>query len=105
MVTRKARGNTVRGRVQDGTVSTVTIVAATAPATGNDLLRLPEGRRTNETRVIFTSTQLYVGGIGFAYEADTISIDGGAYEIMHVETWRDPSSRSVGYRCLAVNIT
>lgn len=99
-VTRTTRAAPVRGREQQGTETTFDITGSSSPATGNDLKKLPEGRRTNETRVVFTATELLLGGEGAANEADTVSIDGQDWEVEHVETWRDSSSRTLGYRCV-----
>jgi hypothetical protein len=100
VVTRAAHGTTLRGRVQEGAQTTFSITAGAHPARGSDLLRLPEGRRNNETRVLFTTTQLQIGGIDADFEADLVDIDGEDWEVQHVETWHDPRSARVGYRCL-----
>lgn len=100
-VTRTAVGSTVRGRIEAGTQTTVTIIGSVSPATGRDLERLPEGRQAGEARTIFTTTQLYVGGQGDAYEADQIAIDGSLWEIFHVEAWLDSQSRATGYKAIA----
>ncbi len=69
------------------------------PAGGKDLLRLPEGRRTNETRVLFTTTQLYTGDQGQEFEADWVTIDGEYWEIQHCEDWVQ-SGGGTAYRCI-----
>lgn len=104
-VTRRARGSVVRGRVQDGSSTTVSITASVSPSRGLDLMKVPEGRRTNGAMTIFTTTFLYVGGVGESYESDRISIGGATWEVAHVETWTDPLSRSVGYKCVAGSTT
>jgi hypothetical protein len=100
-VTRTARGSITRGKTADGTTSSVSITAAVWPAVGNDLKRLPENRRTSEAVNLMTSTLLYVGGQGSAYEADKVAIGSESYEISDVDTWTDPATGSIGYRCLA----
>lgn len=102
-VTRTARGATADGRVSSGTTSTFSITASVSPAVGSDLLKLPEGRRTNEVRAVITDTFMTIGGQGSAYEADQIGIDGTLWEISHVEAWLDPVSAGTGYKCLAVS--
>jgi hypothetical protein len=99
-VTRTARGSVVRGRVQDGTETTFDITASISPATGNDLLKLPEGRRAVETRRLFTTTLLTVGGQGEANEADSVSIGGADWLVQHVERWQDSQSTGICYSCL-----
>lgn len=100
-VTRQASKGFTRGVANPTTNSTFQITASVQPATGQDLLRLPEGRRTNETRVLFTTTQLFTGDQGQTDEADLVTIEGDPWEIQHVETWVDPVTKTIGYRCIA----
>ncbi len=87
-VTRRARATfDSHGRAQAGGTSTLTIDASVQPASGRDLLRLPEGRRATETRVVYTPTALIVGGEGAANEADLIAIDGRTWEVQLAESW------------------
>lgn len=103
-VTRTARGSTVRGKTGAGSTSTVTARAAVWPASGDDLRRLPEGRRTAESLNFVTVTELYVGGQGEAYEADTVSIRGESWEVSDVDAWIDPLSGAVGYKCIVTAV-
>lgn len=98
-VTRRAGGSYVRGIATDGSSTSLTIRASVQPATGRDLVRLPEGRRSTETRVIYTVTQLYADGP--TYQADRVTIDGSVWEVQHVETWAQPGAQGTGYRCIA----
>lgn len=99
-VTRRTRGVTVRGIVQDVPAAPFNVVACVQPATGKDLLRLPELRRGLETRTVFTSTLLRVGDKNTATEADLIVIDGDTWEVQHVETWHPtPNVTEPAYRC------
>jgi len=101
-VSRRTKALIVRGRAVPATATTFTAVASVQPASGRDLLRLPEGRRSEETRVIYTTTQLYPGTQAGAYEADQISINGISWEVQHVETWAEsPESEPTFYRCIA----
>jgi hypothetical protein len=100
-VTRTTRGTTTRGRIADGTTSTISITASVSPATGVDLMRLPEGRRTSYAVMVITATELLNGGQGAATEADTLVIDGETFEVSVIDPWRDPLSRAVGYKCIA----
>lgn len=95
-VTRRAAATITSGRAVAGAVTTLTIRASVQPASGRDLMRLEEGRRSNETRVVFTTTKLLVGEQGGANEADLVSIDGASWEVQHVETW--PSTIPNFYR-------
>jgi hypothetical protein len=101
MLTRTARGTTQRGRVQQGTTTTIFLIpAAQHPATGNDLRKLPEGRRAVETRVLYSTQEIFLGGQGAAYEADTVSIDGQNWQVEHVDTWVDSQSGARGYKAI-----
>lgn len=100
VVTRTQRGTTFRGRTSLGAQSTLTINASVQPIKGNDLKLLPEGRRSEESRVVYTDTQLLIGGYEQPTEADVVTIDGEDWEAHHVEVWRDALSGNVGYRCI-----
>lgn len=89
-VTRRAAASFTNGIATAGATSTITIAAAVWPATGRELQRLPELRRTLETRAGVTTTQLLTGGQGSANEADLISIDGVLWEVQQCQTW-DPN--------------
>ena len=84
---RSAAGYDDQGRAKPSSTTTLTIDASVQPASGRDLLRLPEGRRAVETRVVFTPTQLLLGGQGSANEADLISMDGRTWEVQQSEGW------------------
>lgn len=99
-VSRRAAATFLRGVAVPASPQTFAIRASVQPAGGKDLLRLPEGRRTNETRVIFTTTQLYTGDQGSAYEADVVTVDGEGWEIQHCEDWVQAGG-GVAYRCVA----
>lgn len=99
-VTRRTAAGYLRGVANPTTDETFAIRASVQPATGKDLLRLPEGRRADETRIIFTTTQLLIGDEGLTTEADTVSIDGQNWEVQHVESWLQAGG-GVAYRCIA----
>lgn len=102
-VTRTTARTIKNGRAVAGTTSTITITASVSPATGMDLNKLPEGRRTSGAIAVFTTTQLRIGGVGDGFEADVVAANGSTWEVAHVETWVDPRSRATIYRCVAVN--
>ena len=87
-VTRRVKaGYDTHGVAQAMTTSTLSIVAAIVPAEGDDLQRLPEGRRSVETRAVYTTTQLLIGDENAANEADLISLDGVMWEVEHADYW------------------
>lgn len=88
LVTRRAASTFTHGRAQVGPeLPTFTIRASVQPARGRDLLRLPEGRRATETRVVYTATQLQVGGQSAELAADMVEIDGRLWEVQLAEPW------------------
>lgn len=84
-VTRPAASSYTAGVLDTPGTSTLTITACVQTATGRDLKRLPEGRRTDELKAVFTATQLHTQESGQG--ADLISIDGDMYEVQTVERW------------------
>jgi hypothetical protein len=100
-VTRRTAGTFLKGIAQPTTDTLITIQASVQPATGEDLLRLPEGRRSNQTRVVFTTTQLYTGDQSDTFASDLISINGDPWEVQHVEEWLQANGAVAGYRCVA----
>ncbi len=101
VVTRRIKSAFVAGRaVPDPSPTMLQIIASVQPATGRDLLRLPEARRDNETRVVFTVTALQSGGQNATYEADIVTLGGAPWEVQHVESWVQPGGDPV-FRCVA----
>lgn len=103
-ITRTVASSTYSGGVAvPGSTSTVTITAAVYQATGRDLQRLPEERRSIATVKIFTATRLYTGaqagtGSEATYNADRITVDGVVHEVQTVAAW---PAASEFYECLA----
>lgn len=85
--------------VPSANTSVVPIIASIQPATGRDLMRLPEGRRSIETRVVYTVTKLLTGYSGAPHEADWIDFDGQTWEVQHVEQWLQTGG-DPAYRCV-----
>jgi hypothetical protein len=100
IVQRRAAATFVAGRPVQAAPTNLSIVASIQPASGKDLLRLPEGRRSNETRVLYTTTRLLTGDQGGPNEADQVTIDGTQWEVQHCESWVQPGGDMV-FRCVA----
>lgn len=77
-------GTYTNGILNAASTSTFSIVACVQPLTGREMQDLPEGRRADETKRVYTTTLLNTTGSG---EPDTVSIDGTVYEVWKVETW------------------
>lgn len=104
-ITRRARGSTVRGRVEAGTESTLTITGSASPASGADIEKAAQGRLVHQAYTVFTTTPLKIGGIGDAFEADIITINGSQYELRHLETWQHSTTGNVGYKAIFTDMT
>lgn len=97
-VTRRAAATYVGGIAVPGATSTIVIpFAVIVPASGRDLQRLDVGRRSQETRTIYTADQLLVGAQAGANEADLVNLDGVAWEVQLASEW----DAAAGY-CAAV---
>jgi hypothetical protein len=77
--TRYAAGTIADGVKTRGAGATATITASVQPLSGQDLQALPEGRRTDEVKAVFTTSELLT--------RDRLSIDGEVFEVDKVEPW------------------
>lgn len=98
-VTRTARGAIANGRYTPGATSTLPIVADVQDVTGDQLRDLPEGVRSEDARMLFTTTKLIAKSE--AEDADVIEIDGDTWRVVRVYTARVFASR---YRALVQRI-
>ncbi len=79
---RTAAGSTVNGRYTEGSTASTSLVASVQPITGAQLKALPEGRHTEELRVVYTTTELLAAPI-----PDKVTLDGSDWEVFKVERW------------------
>jgi len=87
-VTRGAAGTYTAGRLTPGALTTTTLaVVNIQPASGRDLLRLPEGVRTRETVAIWTSDELRTANEATGAPADVVNYGGASYQVELVEDW------------------
>lgn len=70
-----------------GALTTTTIRAAFLPTTGEQLRKVPEGERTEETRAIYTARALWASREGSNRESDRIVRGGQTYRVVHVEDY------------------
>jgi len=80
------------GRWEDGrwveeVTDTITTDASVQPITGNDLLQLPEARRTRRNLGFFTDIELKTADEHNVKNADVVIHRGISYEIHTVEDW------------------
>lgn len=92
--TRTTAGAYVTGRFVAGTTTTDSLDLCIQPLGGRDLKILPEGRRADDTRVVYSLTELRTTSPAGA--ADKLTIDGEVWEVFHVDPWL-PLRPSVNY--------
>lgn len=86
-VTRRARGSfDGAGRAVAGLSSSFNISANQQPANGTELKAIPEHRRNEDVRVLYTTTEI-LSTNNPGYEPDRIAIGTGTYEVWKVEEW------------------
>jgi len=85
-VTRTARGVLAQGRYTGGAQSTLDIVADVQHVSGDMLKDLPEGVRSEEVRLVFTTTQLFTESP--THDPDMIAIDGDSWRVIRVDRFR-----------------
>lgn len=85
-VTRTAQGARVDGHYASGAATTFPIVANVQDVTGELLKDLPEGMRAEETRVVFTITELR--SLADTTEPDVITIDGYLWRVVRAQRAR-----------------
>lgn len=86
-VTRVGKGAAAGGRYTSGAETTLSIEASIQPVSGRDLKTLPEGRRAEEVRVVYTVTELRT--LNPAGDGDVVTYGGEPWEVFRVERWPD----------------
>lgn len=105
VVSRFEAGEWVKGVYEKGAESILEIQASVQPLDPNELLQLPEGRRTHESIKIFTDIELHTANTTTGEQADMLEIDGIQFEIHKVERWMLPGSAQNHYKVVAVKRT
>ncbi len=83
VVTRTAAATPTNGVYGSGAATTLSIDASIQPASGRELRVLAEAQRGEETRVVYTRTELKTRSPGF--EPDVITISGESWTVFRVE--------------------
>jgi hypothetical protein len=84
-VTRRLKGSYVNGVYVSGATSTSTIRASVQPTTSDDLLSLPEGRRSSGSFRLYTNDQ--ISEQTATHDPDIVTLFGEKYEIVKVFKW------------------
>jgi hypothetical protein len=103
VVTRRSSAQYVKGHAVAQPALTFKINGSVQPATSQDLMRLPEGRRTDQMKVLFTNTELSIGGQHENFEADLVNIDGDMWEVQAQDEWGHPNGPKY-YRCMVKEV-
>lgn len=85
---RRQGGHYQGGEWQPGNITPFIIRASVQPAKGEDVMTLPENRRTAAVYKIFTETELRTAKEG-AHNSDIILLNNEEYEIMAVSRWQN----------------
>lgn len=86
---RKSAADTyVNGKFVAATTTSTTIQASVQPLSGQEMLLLPEARRTSQAVRIYTDTQLRVANTIAGYNADIVTAFGSDFEIISCEPWQ-----------------
>lgn len=98
-VSRRSAGTYVDGLWVEGSESAFTVQASVQPLSPKEVLLLPEGRRTEQSFVLLTDTEL---NVTTSTNPDTVTIYGRKFEILKVEQWQNTILPH--YRCVAVSM-
>lgn len=86
-VTRRAAATIANGLAVPGSTSTFEIEASIQPITGATIEGAPEGRRPQEMRVVYTTTELRTVDDASGVDADLIDYKGETWEVIATEIW------------------
>lgn len=84
---RKNPGTYINGLWVEGGETAISITASVQPASGEEMLSLPEGRRNRKTYSLFTTPDVEV--IHDGANPDQIIIYGERYEVIQVQVWQN----------------
>ena len=76
------------GRVVESDGINFSVFASVQPLKPADLVLLPEGRRQNKARKLFTNDTLYCFG-NSSYNPDQVTIDGEQFEVFAEDKWNN----------------
>lgn len=80
-------GQWLLGRYESGSRDETPLEASVQKLTPNDLLQLPEGRRTRENIRVYTPTKLRTSDENAGIPADLVRWRNKLYEVHSVEDW------------------
>lgn len=81
-IKRTVAGSYVNGVFVEGAETTVTIQASVQPVSGQDMVSVPEGRRSSDVVKIYTDSDLFCqGNLGSGQSPDRLVWRGNDYEV------------------------
>ena len=81
-IRRRATGAMVEGKYTPGSPTMLPVRGSLQPLGGRELLRLPEGERSTERRIFFTTTKLFAGPV-----PDELLAGDETWEVEGFEDW------------------
>ena len=104
-VRRFREGTWVDGKYEPGPLDTLTFSASVQPLRPNELLQLPEARRTRQAMKVYTSEALQTANEQLNLQSDEVDILGLTFEVHSVEKWTLPSSSIEHFKSVIVRKT
>lgn len=87
-VKRRAAGAWTSGVFVPGAETEIQMVASVQPLRANEILQLPEHRRTREAMKVFTHERLHTTDEKAQTPGDVVLHDGKRFEVHSVENWQ-----------------
>lgn len=93
------------GTFQKGEVSSETVLASLQPMSGNEIQRLPEGRRNKKSLKVFSAFPLNIANAKTGLAGDILVINNERYEVWQVMDWTNAAQpvRHYSYICQLVS--
>lgn len=88
-IMRKTEGGFQNGMYVDGILEEFTVQTSVQPTWREDLVILPEGRRSEETYTLFCTDKILNENDNLIQKADLAEIYGEIYEVFHVARWQN----------------
>ena len=97
----RRKGRYIKGRFKSTSEKRLKARMAVFPLTPNELLRLPEARRTTESLNFYSDERLFTTDEKISRRADLVHVRNKVFEIHSVEDWTNtdlPHFRSIGVK-------
>jgi hypothetical protein len=88
LFTRYAAGAYVAGRFQPGSPLEIQMNAGVQPLTGKKQITLPEGKRIEDSIIVYTNEEVFPAKESQGIAADRLAYRGAEYECISCEPWQ-----------------